>query len=59
MYGSRFSTKDETYNITVRNVVTRATKGVHLSGAMANITLDNIKGFDGNQILIDNKADIS
>jgi hypothetical protein len=40
-------------------VVTRATKGVHLSGAMANITLDNIKGFDGNQILIDNKADIS
>jgi len=56
MYGSRPSTSDETFNITVRNVYSRARRVMHLGGAMKNVKLDNINGFDGYDILIDNKA---
>lgn len=48
MYGKRHSTAEETYNITIRNVVSRAkTAAVNLAGAITNLTLDNISTFDG------------
>jgi len=56
LYGSRPSTCDETFNITVRNVYSRAHRVIHLGGAMKNVTLENINGFDNYDVLIDNKA---
>lgn len=56
LYGSRPSTPEETFNITVRNVYSRAHRVIHLGGAMKNVTLENINGFDGYSVLIDNKA---
>lgn len=56
MYGSRHSTPDETFNITIRNVYSRATYAVSLAGSITNLVTDNICGFDGNQILINNEA---
>lgn len=60
MYGSRPSTKEETFNITVRNVYSRAGgAAVHLAGAMKDVTLENIRCFDGCPRAVQNKADIS
>jgi hypothetical protein len=57
MYGSRHSTADETYNITIRNVVSRAkTAAVNLAGVITNLTLDNISTFDGCGAKIINNA---
>ena len=47
MYGSRHSTSDETYNITVKNVRSRGKYAVQLSGAIKNLVLENIEAFDG------------
>lgn len=47
MYGSRLSTADETYNITVRNVRSRAVHSLSLSGAIGNLTIENVEAFDG------------
>ena len=52
MYGKRHSTPNETYNITIRNVMSRAAEVVHLAGGIKNLTLDNIQGFDGYGTLI-------
>lgn len=58
MYGSRPSTADETFNITIRNVYSRAYTVLHLDGGIANLTLDNIRGFDGYTTLIESTAKI-
>ena len=58
MYGSRHSTADETFNITIRNVYSRAENAVCLAGAIRNLTLDNIRGWDTNRTLIRNEAQI-
>ncbi len=55
LFGSRHATPDETANITIRNVYSRARTVVCLTGGMTNVTLDNINGFDGYRTLI-NKA---
>lgn len=47
LYGSRHSTADETYNIVIRNVYTRAFVGVRLVGEIRNLSMENIYGFDG------------
>lgn len=47
MYGTRVSTEDETYNITVRNVRTRALRALALHGAMKNVVIENVEIFDG------------
>ncbi len=48
MYGPRHSTPDETVNITIRNVYSRArSAAVQLAGSITNCVLDNINGFDG------------
>ena len=59
MYGTRHATADETYNITIRNVVSRATNAaVNLAGAITNLTLDNIATFDGAGEKIINNAEL-
>ena len=59
MYGERHSTPEETYNITIRNVASRA-KGaaVNIAGAITNLTLDNISTFDGCGAKIINNAQL-
>ena len=48
VYGSRQSTPDEVYNITVRNVRSRAHgAAVHLGGGMQEPVIENIEAFDG------------
>ena len=47
LYGDRHSTKDETFNITVRNVYSRAQRAMRICGQMTNCTFENICGFDG------------
>ena len=48
LYGLCHATEDETYNITVKNVRSRARDGaVHLGGRMKNVTIENIEAFDG------------
>ena len=60
LYGTRHSTKDETFNITVRNVCSRAERVMSLAGAITNLTLDNIRGFDRDGLgdEIDNCAEV-
>ena len=48
MYGDRHATEEETYNITVKNVRSRAHYGaLGLAGAIGNLVLENIEAFDG------------
>lgn len=59
MYGDRHSTAEETYNITIRNVYSRAADAaVNLAGAITNLTLDNINTFDGAGEKILNHAEL-
>ena len=53
MYGERPSTEDETYNITVKNVRSRALYAMHLGGAMKNLVIENVETFDGGQYIED------
>jgi len=55
LYGSRHSTKEETYNITVRNVRSRAEAALALAGAMDNLITENIEGFDGAVSILDDR----
>lgn len=57
-YGGRHSTKDETYNITVKNIYSRAKSAVTVDGCVARLTLDNINGFDGCINILENHGDI-
>ena len=56
LYGSRHAEPGETFNITVRNITSRAPVIVRLAGAITNLTLDNLRGFDGNQMPVENNA---
>ena len=59
MYGTRHATPDETYNITIRNVMSRAgIAAVNLAGAITNLKLDNICLFDSSAETIMNNAQI-
>ncbi len=58
MYGSRHSTFEETYNITVKNVFSRAGVALRLAGSIASLTVENIRTFDGGGILIENSAEL-
>ncbi|MBQ8510002.1 MAG: hypothetical protein IJ493_08865 [Clostridia bacterium] len=56
VYRERHSTREETFNITIRNVASRANAAVDLAGSITNLTLDNIRGFDGCNCLVSNHA---
>ncbi len=46
MYGERHATSDETYNITIRNVYSRAIAPINIVCEMKNFNFDNIMSFD-------------
>ena len=52
LYGERHSTPEETFNITVRNVFSRADTALRLAGAMRDCHFEGIYGFDGCPCLI-------
>ena len=56
MYGTRHATEDETYNITVRNVRSRARYAVTLAGAMRNFVMYGIECEDGAKMLSDQRT---
>ncbi|MBQ8350420.1 MAG: hypothetical protein IJY20_00035 [Clostridia bacterium] len=56
LYGERHSTKDETFNIVVRNVFSRAETALRLAGAMTDCHFDGIYGFDGCPCIIDDQT---
>ena len=58
LYSTRHSTAEETYNIVVRNVFSRAETVVDMAGSITNCTLEGIFGFDGFTKKIENVADL-
>lgn len=58
LYSTRHSTAEETYNIAVRNVFSRAVTLVDLAGAITNCTIENVFGFDGYTTKIENNAEL-
>jgi len=55
MYGTRHSTPDETYNITVKNVYSRATASLSLAGSVANLVYENITAAEGTVPVLDER----
>lgn len=53
LYGTRHATADETYNIAIRNVRSRATEAISLAGEMTNLSLYGIECFDGAKMIVD------
>ena len=58
MYGYRQPTEDEFYNITVRNVYSRAEHVIRLAGVMGKCVFDNINGYGDYEKFIENKATV-
>ena len=55
MYGTRHATEDETYNVTIKNVIGKGQYAVALAGAMKNVVMDNIKTCGSTKILLDER----
>jgi hypothetical protein len=55
LYGSRHATEEETYNITIKNVVGRGDYAVSLAGRMKNLVLFGIEAYDGAKMLLDER----
>ena len=53
LYGTRHSTEDETYNITVKNVLAKSECAIVLAGAMKNFVMYGIECQNGCKKLID------
>jgi len=47
IWGGRHATEEETYNITIKNVRSRAFYALHLAGGIGNLTIKNVVPFDG------------
>ena len=58
LYGTRHATADETFNITIRNVYSRADAVMRLAGAMKDCLFENIRSFDGAGALLVNDATV-
>ena len=56
LYGPRHSTFEETFNITVRNVYSRAECALRLAGCISGLRVENLFGFDGCRTVIENGA---
>ena len=54
----RHATQDECYNITVRNLASRAKTVLQLAGEMRDVYLENIRGFDNNPNFIINDSNL-
>ena len=57
MYGDRHSTKEETYNITLRNIYGEGEYAVALAGEIGNLTMENITCGDGTECLLDGRTE--
>lgn len=55
MYGTRHATKEETYNITIKNVRGGGEYAVALAGAMEDLVMYGIETFDGAKMLLDER----
>ena len=55
LYGTRHATKDETYNITIRNIIGRGKYGLSLAGDMQNVVAYGIECRDGCKMLLDER----
>lgn len=58
MYGTRHATAAETFNITVRNVFSRADVALRIAGAMRDCVFENIRTFDDHTLRIENNASV-
>lgn len=58
LYSTRHSTKEETYNIVVKNVFSRAETLIDMAGSITNCTIDGVFGFDGFTTKIQNAAEL-
>ena len=58
LYGERHATADETFNITIRNVFSRATAALNVAGAMRDCRFDNIRLFDSDGRVIEDNATV-
>ncbi len=57
LYGTRHATKDETYNITVKNVCGGGDYVISLAGAMKNLVYFGIEAINGAKLLKDDRAE--
>ena len=55
IYGTRHATEDETYNITVRNVIGGGDYVISLAGQMKNLVLENISALCGTELMLDER----
>lgn len=53
MYGDRHSTKEETYNITLRNIYGEGAHAVALAGEIGNLLMENITCGEETELLLD------
>ena len=56
MYGERHSTREETYNITVKNVYGRGEAVIALAGEIGDLAMYGIECCEGTQMLLDNRS---
>lgn len=57
LYGTRHATKDETYNITVKNVCGGGDYVISLAGAMKNLVYFGIEAINGAKMLKDDRTE--
>ena len=57
LYGTRHATKDETYNIAIRNVRGAGDYVISLAGAMGNLSMYGIESSHGAKMLLDNRTE--
>lgn len=55
LYGTRHATKDETYNITIRNVRGGGEAVIALAGDMKNVAMYGIEAINGAKMLLDGR----
>ena len=55
---TRHATADETFNITVRNVYSRANAALRIAGAMKDCLFENIRTFDNGGATLVNDATV-
>lgn len=56
LYGERHSTEDETYNITVKNVLAKSEAALVLAGTIKNLVVYGIECQNGCKMLIDHRG---
>ena len=57
LYGTRHSTKEETYNIRIKNVVGGGLYAVSLAGEVGNLVMSDIRTLGDTQMILDQRTD--